>query len=248
VNESSGTRIQSVARAARLLVWLAGRPDGAAVREIAASQELSLPTAYHMINTLVDEGLLAKDAARRYILGDAVAVLAQAYLRTTTVSERLAGLLKELATRTRETVYMADWGADDIRVLGSLEGSQMVRVGEIDAPGPYENAHARANGKVLLAFASPEIRDRYLENHQFRQLTPHTVPSRAELDKELTAVRRRGFAYDNEEFLPGVSCVAAPLLRNGALVASFAILVPTDRFKKSRTALKDALLEVLAEG
>jgi IclR family acetate operon transcriptional repressor len=248
VNETSGTRIQSVARAARLLTWLAGRTDGATVREIAASQGLSLPTAYHMINTLVDEGFLAKDAARRYILGDAAALLAQAYLRMTSVSERLSGLLKELATLTRETVYMADWGADDIRILGSLEGSQMVRVGEIDAPGPYENAHARANGKVLLAYAAPEVRDRYLDNHRFRQLTPNTITSRAALDKELASVRRRGLAYDNEEFLLGVSCIAAPLLRNGALVASFAILVPTDRFKKTRASLKDTLLTVLAEG
>jgi IclR family transcriptional regulator, acetate operon repressor len=245
----SGTRIQSVARASQLLLWIAEHPEGAAVREIAESQGLLLPTVYHMVNTLLDEGLLAKDdATRRYILGDAIAILVQAYLRTTSISERLRNILKELASCTGETVYAADWGADDIRVLGSVEGSQTVRVAEVIAgPGAYQGAHARANGKVLLAYAPDEVRDRYLDSHELKQLTPNTITSRAALERELAAIRRRGLAYDAEEFLLGVSCVAAPLRRHGSVVAAIGILAPTDRFKKTKTSIRDMLLKVIAQ-
>lgn len=245
---SGGTRIQSVARASQLLLWIAEHPEGAAVREIAEAQGLSVPTVYHMVNTLLDEGLLAKDARRRYILGDAVAILVQAYLRTTSISERVRNILKELASCTGETVYAADWGGDDIRVLGSVEGSQTVRVAEVTTgPGTYEGAHARANGKVLLAYAPEEVRDRYLDSHELKQFTPNTIVSRAALDRELATIRRRGLAYDPEEFLPGVSCVAAPLLRHGSMVAAIGILAPTDRFKKNKTSIRDMLLKVIAQ-
>jgi IclR family acetate operon transcriptional repressor len=245
---SGGTRIQSVARASQLLLWIAERHEGVGVREIAESQGLSVPTAYHMVNTLVDEGLLAKDATRRYILGDGISILVQAYLRTTSISERLRNILKELASCTGETVYAADWGGDDIRVLGSVEGNQTVRVAEVTTgPGPYEGAHARANGKVLLAYAPEEVRDRYLDSHELKQLTPNTIASRAVLDRELAAIRRRGLAYDAEEFLLGVSCVAAPLLRHGSIVAAIGILAPTARFKKTRTSIRDMLLKVIAQ-
>ena len=45
------------------------------------AQGLQLPTTYHLMNTLVDAGLLTKDNHRRYVLGGSTAILAQAYLR-----------------------------------------------------------------------------------------------------------------------------------------------------------------------
>jgi IclR family acetate operon transcriptional repressor len=242
---SPGTRIQSVARASQILLWVAQQSRGATAKEIAASQGLALPTAYHLVNTLIDQGLLAKDVHRRYVLGRGTAVLAQAYLRGKSVSENLLAALRELAERTHETVYLADWGEHDIRVLASVEGSQLVRVAEV-ASGPYEHGHARANGKVLLAYAWPEIREAYLRAHPPEKLTDSTIVDPEPLEKELARIRKRGYAYDQEEFAVGVSCVAAPLLHNGRIVAALGISVPTDRFKKQRADLTQTLLDVIA--
>jgi IclR family transcriptional regulator, acetate operon repressor len=244
--EASGskTRIQSVARASQLLLWIASQPHGAAAKEIALAQGLNLPTTYHLLNTLVDEGLLAKDVHRRYILGRSNAILAQAYLRGKTVPERLLSTLRELARRTQETAYLADWGEFDIRVLASVEGSQMVRVAEVGA-GPYQHGHARANGKVLLAFARPEVREAYLRAHPLIPVTENTIWDPDRFDQELERIRKRGYAYDEEEFAVGVSCVAAPLLKNGHLVAALGLSVPTQRFAARRTELTTALLETV---
>jgi IclR family acetate operon transcriptional repressor len=243
--DAAGTRIQSVARASQLLLWIAQQPNGATAKEIAVAQQLALPTAYHLVNTLVDQGLLTKDAHRRYVLGRSAAILAQAYLRGRSVSESLLSSVRELADRTGETAYLADWGENDIRVLASVEGSHIVRVAEV-ASGPYEHGHARANGKVLLAYAWPEIREAYLRAHPPIRLTPSTICDLADLERELERIRRRGYAYDREEYAAGVSCVAAPLLQHGQLVAAFGLSVPTERFKRKRRELTDALLDVVA--
>jgi IclR family acetate operon transcriptional repressor len=240
----SKTRIQSVSRAAQMLLWVASQPHGATAKEIALSQGLNLPTTYHLLNTLVDEGLLAKDVHRRYILGRSNAILAQAYLRGKTVSERLLSALRDLARRTQETAYLADWGEYDIRVLASVEGSHMVRVAEVGG-GPYQHGHARANGKVLLAYTRPEVRQAYLRVHPLVPVTENTICDPERFEQELETIRKRGYAFDQEEFALGVSCVAAPLLNHGQIVAALGISVPSQRFTKRRAELTAALLETV---
>jgi IclR family transcriptional regulator, acetate operon repressor len=224
-------------------MWVAGQPHGATAKEIAEAQDLALPTTYHLLNTLVDEGLLTKDVHRRYVLGGSIAILAQAYLRGKAVPEALLGALRELTRRTEETSYLADWGEDDIRVLASVEGSHMVRVAEVSS-GPYEYGHARANGKVLLAYATPEVREAYLRSHPLVPVTSTTIVDRAKFDREMEDIRQRGYAYDEEEYAAGVCCVAAPLLQNGHVIASLALSVPADRFKQHRAELTAILLDV----
>src|ERR671916_409618 len=105
--QAAGTRIRSVARASQVLLWVARQRHGATAKEIAAAHGLALPTMYHLLNTLVDEGLLAKDLHRRYILGRSGAILAQAYLRGKAVPDGLLAALREVARRTGETSYLA---------------------------------------------------------------------------------------------------------------------------------------------
>lgn len=239
------TRIQSVARASQVLLWVADLPHGATAKEIAAARGLALPTTYHLLNTLVDEGLLAKDAERRYILGRSSAIIAQAYLRGKAVPDSFLAALRELARRTGDTAYLADWGEREIRVLASVGGSNMLRVAEVQS-GPYEHGHARANGKVLLAFAPPEMRQAYLRSNPLVPLTDATICDPESFEQELARIRERGYAYDEEEFAPGVSCVAAPLLQNGQLIATLGLSVPVARMAKDRAQLTKALLDVAA--
>lgn len=237
------TRIQSVARASQVLLWVADQPHGATAKEIAAAQGLALPTTYHLLNTLADEGLLAKDVHKRYILGRSTAILAQAYLRGRAVPDSLLAAVREVARRTGETSYLADWGAHEIRVLASVEGSRMLRVAEVGS-GVYEHGHARANGKLLLAYARPEVREAYLRSHPLVPLTDATICDRQALEAELTRIRERGYAYDEQEFAAGVACVAAPLLQNGQLIAALGLSVPADRMEKDRAELTKVVLEV----
>ncbi|MGN6188195.1 MAG: IclR family transcriptional regulator [Conexibacter sp.] len=239
------TRIQSVARACQLLMWIAQEPHGATAKEVAFGHRLALPTTYHLLNTLVDAGLLRKNAERRYVLGRSTSILAQAYLRGRSVPASLLSGLRELARRTGETTYLADWGEHEIRVLASVEGSNILRVAEV-AGGPYAEGHARASGKVLLAYAWPELRATYLRAHPLRRLTPSTIVDGAAFERELAEIRERGVAFDREEFAEGVSCVAAPLLEQGRIVAAYGVSMPTERFRRSRDEIVATLLDVIA--
>jgi IclR family acetate operon transcriptional repressor len=241
-----GTRIQSVERGCRLLLWFAERSEGATAKEAAFANCLALPTTYHLLNTLVDQGFLAKDSNRRYLLGRSSAALARAYLRGSVVPEGLLTALRAVAERTSETAYLVDWGESDIRVIASVEGRNVVRVAEV-AAGAYEGAHARANGKVLLAHASPEALDSYLRRHPLERRARGTICELDRLEAELASIRERGHACDLEEFSEGVSCIAAPIVRDGAVIAALGLSVPADRFARARQDLTRDLLAVIDE-
>ncbi|CAA9589512.1 MAG: hypothetical protein AVDCRST_MAG88-4594, partial [uncultured Thermomicrobiales bacterium] len=61
-------------------------------------------------------------------------------------------------------------------------------------------------------------------------LTPRTITSPEVMRHHLEEVRRRGFAWDDEERLEGVRCVAAPVFGgDGAVGGAVSIAAPSLR-------------------
>jgi IclR family transcriptional regulator, acetate operon repressor len=240
------TLIRSVARVCEILGHVASQPLGATAKEIAQTLELPLPTAYHLLGTLVSEGLLTKDSHRRYQLGPQLGVLSDAYARQFTPADHLVAPLYRLAATTGETAYVATWRNDRIGVLASVEGQNAVRVSGVHV-GLVEAAHARASGKVLLAFAPEHVRHAYLLAYPLTRVTDHTIVDRDEFDRALEETRRNGFAVDQEEFREGVGCAAAPVLANGTIAAAYSLSAPAELFRRNRESLIQHLLEAAAD-
>ena len=236
------TVIRSVSRASRILVHLAEQQESRTAKQIAAAVGLPLPTAYHLLGTLVGEGLLTKDSGRQYQLGPALAAITDAYMRQFTPPDYLVGPLRQLAETSGETAYVGCWRHNRLAVLASVEGRNAVRVSGVHI-GFVASAHARASGKVLLAFAPDSLQEAYLLENPLEAVTPRTIVEPGELRLELERTRLRGFAVDEEEFREGVACVAAPLLESGFPVAAYSISAPVERFRRRRQELIDLVVE-----
>lgn len=234
------TRIQSVSRAVKILMAIAESDDGVKLKDIASRIELATPTAYHLLNTLVDEGMLFKDERRRYHLGPAISVISGAYNRGTAVPDRHLRALHQLAADSGETAYLSAWRGTAISVLATAEGSHAVRVAGLST-GYSDHVYARASGKLLLAFAADALRESVLATVELAPLTPQTVTSRAELDREFAAIRSADLAYDRQEFQVGVGCVSAPIRKNGSVVACFTLSCPAERLASDEEAIVTAL-------
>lgn len=104
--------------------------------------------------------------------------------------------------------------------LGVLEGSTVVYVAksappafiQFDTyPGKISQFHLTALGKAIAAFLPPEELAPLLGN-----LPPGTGPKalrrgRSLLEKDLAAIRERGYAVEDQEELADIGCVAAPV-------------------------------------
>ena len=236
------TIIRSVARASRILIHLGQQPEGGTAKEVAVALGMPLPTAYHLLGTLVAEGLVAKDSRRRYRLGPAVGAISDGFVRQFSPPEYLVSPLHRLAQKTGETAYVVAWRHDRIVVLASVEGQNAVRVSGTHL-GYIEAAHARASGKLLLAFAPDDVRSRYLALDPPVAITPRTLVQADEIELELERIRLVGYAVDEEEFRQGVSCLAAPVLENGHAVAAYSVSAPADRFRRTQDELLHSVLE-----
>lgn len=231
-DERLPTRIRSVERAARLLTIVATAPESRRkVKDLSRQLGTSLGTTYHLLNTLVDAKLLTRDQGHQYHLGYGVGILASGYFRQTMPPSELTAPLKSVVEKTGESAYLSAWRHGELEVLCHLAGTRAVRVMDLK-PGFHGVAHARASGKVLLAFAPAEERERYLATHPLEPITPHTITDISRLLTEIESVRARGYAIDDEEFSEGVGCIAVPIVDRSLLVGAYTVSAPIERSRQ----------------
>lgn len=238
------TTIQSVERAARVFLFVADHPRVQA-GEISEKFGLTAPTTHHMLNTLVQTGLLKKNAARQYELGPAAERIAEHAIRQMRPAAELRVALHEFARRTGESCYLTAWRGDHISVVAAVEGNQSVRVEGL-VVGYSDNIHARVGARVMLAHADDETRDWVLAGHEYAAVTPNTVRSREELDLVLQQIRDTGVAIDREQLQVGVHSLAAPIFIDGEVRAALSLTSPIERFRHNEDAYVAAIRECAA--
>jgi IclR family transcriptional regulator, acetate operon repressor len=204
-----GTTVQSVARGLSLLEAVAQRQEPATAQDLATQLGLKLPTAHHLLATLVETGFLDR-VARRYRLGTKIAGLAAALDRALKPPAAFERAMHWLADETQETAYVSRWENLDVTIVAAAEGARAVRVTGI-RPGLRGHAYARASGKALLAAGPDDRRDAYFARAQLERLTRYTIVDLDAILQELLQVQETGFAIDREHFMEGVGCVAIAL-------------------------------------
>jgi IclR family acetate operon transcriptional repressor len=234
-------RIQSVARALAILMQISNS-EGLTAREVSARLGLSLSTTYHLLHTLESEGFVIKGDRRAYRLGLRIGTLADAFRRQLDPAEYLAPYVRSLASVTGEAAYVAGWHDGSIVIFSRIPGHHAVNVTDLRV-GLAEDAHARASGKLLLAFTSPDARAEYLTTHPPHRRTPHTIVDPDELEREFGRIRELGYSTDLEEFTPAVCCISAPL-DGGASPFVFSLSAPAERFEREFDRYLEAILDV----
>jgi IclR family transcriptional regulator, acetate operon repressor len=209
-DEAVRPRVQSAARAVNIMLAVAQSDSGLTTREISEQVGIGRQAVYHLLHTLVATGMLTRTEGNRYVLGLRVATLASGFSRQLAPSEHLGPLVRTLAQRTGETAYAAGWWSGEIATLTIARGTNAVQAAEVPQ-GYVGNAHARASGKLLLAFATPDVRREYLDSHALEPSGPNTIVDRAGLERELDHIREQGYSVDDEEFARGLACFAVPL-------------------------------------
>ena len=89
-------------------------------------------------------------------------------------------------------------------------------------------AHCTGVGKALLAYSPRPVVDRYLESGLPR-CTGASISTAAALEASLARIRDTGYAVERDEAVPGVACVAAPILLGDAPLAAVAVCGPSRR-------------------
>jgi IclR family acetate operon transcriptional repressor len=201
--------VQSVVRALRLVDIVAGGPPGGlSLSEMSRALGTSKSSTLALARTLVASGYL-RDAhpGPGYTLGTALLRLGDIVGRQLPLGDLCRPLIEDLSRETKLTARVA-----------ISDGGYPVFVDRVDGPGSVrfhtplgqrELPYASAAGKSILAAMDADGVRRMCAETGLAPRTAHTITDMETLLDNLAAVRRLGFAVDDEEDAEGVFCVGA---------------------------------------
>jgi DNA-binding IclR family transcriptional regulator len=209
---NGGQRVQSVARAADLLRAL---DAPATVFELADRCGLNRSTAWRILATLEDSGLVERDpASGRYAVGYALVALAAGAGHEPLV-RRAHPHLRALAEACAETASLAVPRALQLVYVDQVQAPHVMAANWLGRPTPL---HATSTGKAFLAWLAADELAAALPA-RLQRFTDTTITTRAALRAELAGVRARGHAASRGELEPALWGVSAPVLDGGRAVA-----------------------------
>jgi DNA-binding IclR family transcriptional regulator len=237
-SEDRAGGVQSVDRALTILKLLAA--DGElGVTEIAGLLGVHKSTASRLLGTLETHGLAEQLPDRgRYRLGVGVLRLAGATRSRLDIVRESRPITGPLAAAVGETVNVVILSGSETLYLDQVAGPSALQIH--NWIGRRNPVHATANGRVLLAHATPAEIEAVLAavrlpNGRLRALTPRTVTDSAALLRLLDAVRHDGYATAVDELEIGLTAVAAPVRGvDGSVIASVSVSGPSFRLDQTR--------------
>ena len=230
------TLIQSVQRAFRLIEAVSDLRDRATAKELSHRTGIALPTAYHLLRTLVHDGYLQRLGDGTYTLGHRMDVVLGRGRPARAVAQARPAL-EWLRDELRSPVYLAMYDDGEIVVAEIVDSPKVPR---IDLwVGIHDAAHATALGKCILARLGDGEREEYLARHPLHSLTPHTVVDSRELRHRLED--SASLATDREEYALGVVCAATPVVTETVIGSlGFATSARQPDLAPARAALVEA--------
>ncbi|MFA7665804.1 MAG: IclR family transcriptional regulator [Burkholderiaceae bacterium] len=200
------------------------------VTELAA--ELSWPksTISEILTSLAGQGLVERTPRGRFRLGWRLFELNQMLLEATPLVREARRAMQDLVERHGESSHLMVLERHQAVIVEKVQASLATQV-LMSRVGLRQPAHCSACGKMLLAQRSWDEVLRMFGDVELVPYTPATITSLSGLQRELAAIRERGFAFDREEIVPGLTCVAAPVFNDeGKAIAAMSVSIPTYRF------------------
>jgi DNA-binding IclR family transcriptional regulator len=113
------------------------------------------------------------------------------------------------------------------RAYSERSGMQVIR--SIGGRAPL---HLTSSGKLFLAYDDPRVVRSYATRTGLAGHTRNSITELPKLERELSMIRARGFARDNEELELGVRCIAAGVRDDsGRLIAGLSVSAPSERMQ-----------------
>jgi IclR family pca regulon transcriptional regulator len=204
--------VRALARGLNILECFENAADGLTLTGVAERAILTRGSARRLLLTLEFLGYI-KSRGGRFFLQPRTMRLGYAYLASQPLWSLAQQYLEDLVNATGESC--------SIGVLENFEALYVARavpnrlIQNNITVGTKLPAYANSMGKLLLSQLPPRVVADYINNVTLKKYTPHTINSKAELRRALAAIRRQGWALNDQEIEAGLQAVAMPLILGG---------------------------------
>jgi DNA-binding IclR family transcriptional regulator len=205
------------------------------VAEISKKLKYSQSKAYRLIRTFVKYGLIKEDnGTARYSLGLNALRLGLLAQQQFNITEIARPFMRELSHLTKETVLLTAVNGTKGIVLERVESEEPIRY-SLFQPGASLPLHCGASSKILMAYLSEEDWGRIITREGLKRYTPNTITNVDQLKAHLKEIRKKGYAFSDQEVDRDARAVAAPIMNGfGEVVAGVSIAGPAYRINKKK--------------
>jgi IclR family acetate operon transcriptional repressor len=206
---------------ALLLATLLRHEGAMRVTDAAERLGVSVSTAHRLLGMLVYRDFAVQLPDRRYDAGPVWGSGTGQQEPVARLREVALPHLRRLVERLEETANVMVLAGTDVRFVATVECDQVLRVG--DRTGRTLPAHLSSGGKAVLATLDADRLPSFL--------VPLGEVASARLERELSTVRRRGFAVNDQETEAGLIAVGVAVPPAGGFSgAALSVSAPRVRY------------------
>ncbi len=201
---------KSLEKGLKILALFNGATPVLTQSEIAKTLDLNMTSTYRYINTLVEMGYLEKDAKTKTIRPSMHCLLTCINLMRAADNLKMIKEVVNRINRERNISIDMAFGVEDSLVrIYHKEAEETLTY---SLPEFSKNClHNTALGKAYLSSLPEQLAADKIANLELVAKTEKTIVDRERLHQEIQKTKERGFAMAEEEYLPGVLAIAAPL-------------------------------------
>ena len=221
-------------RVRSLLVTLSER-GSCSLKEISATSGLAISTSSRLLDSLEHHGFVEREReTKRYQLGPMLFRLGDSSKPRRNLVSTIHPILKWLTHDTGEDAGLAELHGTHAVIIDRVEGRHPLKI--IDVIGKLEPLNCGAFRKVLLSFQNDAWIESYIKTLTFERFTPRTITTASRLWREISRIRKLGYATSYGERLRDAGGIAAPVFDfTGNIKAAIQIVLPVVRMKPSTT-------------
>ena len=206
----------SVKKAFAILSAISSSKDGLGVSDLAKKLKMAKSTVHGMTSALEELGAVMRDPlTKKYKLGFTLLEIGRSAYSQIDLQTSTRPVTEELMEKTRTSIFLGILNWRQVTILDIVESRQDLN---ITAPvGSTIPLFAGAVGKVFLASMPEEQAAKIVKSKGLPRFTDNSIVDMDLYFNELRQVREKGYAVDDEEYIPGVRAVASPLIGLGQL-------------------------------
>jgi IclR family transcriptional regulator, pca regulon regulatory protein len=221
------------------------------IADIADRLHMARSTVHRYVVTLQACGFLEQTEGRKYRLATGTQKVGMSMLNATGLPSVSLPFLRSLRDQVGHTVSLAILDRDCIlyvvRVYSHGRGQYTADEGR--RMGSRVPASCTAMGKALIAGLPTADEREWTQETTLRSCGPNAIVRKVQFQAELERVRQRGYAANNQELLPNMVAIAAPVQKGYDVSAAMGIAANANMMRSATLVARcrDALLATASE-
>lgn len=211
-------------RTVEILKLVSKNPEGITLDDICEKMELPKTSAYDIVTTLAELGMVNVDRGQRqrYTIGLMAYRIGINYTNNLDFISVIEPELKAFAKEVGKTVFFGVRSDHDVVYICKAEPENpIITTATVGTKNPM---YCTSLGKAILAYSDDETREQVMNRIKFRKNTERTILDRDALQAELEKVKEQGYALDAREMEDHMECVGAPVFGpDGSVIGAISV-------------------------